>query len=60
MRTSGWSSEQIRQLMLHAQFQDLLNDVQQTQKKYRLAFPEKQRLLMFPFHKVSTWCVYRN
>jgi hypothetical protein len=57
MCTSGWSSEQIKKLMLHAQFQELLSDLQKTQTKYRLEYPLKPGLLKFPFHKVSRWYV---
>jgi|LauGreDrversion4_2_1035121.scaffolds.fasta_scaffold99879_1 hypothetical protein len=44
--------------MLHTEFQDLLSDVRKTQTKYRLEYPMKPALLKFPFHKVSSWCVW--
>jgi hypothetical protein len=54
----GWSSEQIKALVLHQGFQELLADLRDTQTKYRKEFVDKPKVLMFPFHKVRLWCFY--
>jgi hypothetical protein len=54
----GWSSEQIKALVLHPGFQELLVDLRNTQTKYREEFEDKPKVLMFPFHKVRLWCFY--
>ena len=54
----GWSSEQIKALVLHPAFQELLVGLRNTQTKYREEFENKPKVLMFPFHKVRLWCFY--
>lgn len=58
MCVPGWSSEQIKALVLHPDFQELLVDLRNTQTKYRQEFEDKPKVLMFPFHKVRLWCFY--
>ena len=53
MCVPGWSSEQIKELVLHQNFQELLVSLRNTRNKYRDAFPDKRTVLMFPFHKVG-------
>jgi hypothetical protein len=50
----GWSSEEARRLVTHASFQDFLSSIKAQQTKFRLAHPEKPKLLRFAFHKVCT------
>jgi len=54
----GWSSEQIKALVLDQGFQELLVGLRDTQTKYREHFEDKPKVLMFPFHKVRLWCFY--
>jgi hypothetical protein len=51
---TGWTSEQIKKLVLCREFQELLVDLKATQTKYREHFPDKPKVLMFPFHKVGS------
>lgn len=53
----GWSSENIKRLVLNVDFQELLVNLRKTQTEYRNLFPHKPELLRFPFHKVGSWCL---